>query len=183
MKTWFISDTHFWHKNILQYTDRPFNSVEEMNEGIIDNWNTKVAADDVVYHLGDVSFGSLSRTVDILDRLKGKKRLVYGNHDRGMVKKERFQEHWEWIRPYHSFRHEQTRINLFHFPIAAWDEQGRGSIHLHGHSHGSYDPIDGKILDVGLDGPMKIMGPIELDTVLTYMSFRRLHVWDGHKER
>lgn len=80
-ETWFISDTHFGHKNILEYEKeyRPFNSVEEMNECIIDRWNSVVNVNDIVYHLGDFAFGR--HNIQIAERLKGKKKLILGNHD------------------------------------------------------------------------------------------------------
>ena len=81
-ETWFISDTHFGHKNILEYEkeSRPFETIEEMNESIIHRWNSVVGDKDLVFHLGDVCFGK--RYLDsVLPRLKGKKRLVMGNHD------------------------------------------------------------------------------------------------------
>lgn len=80
-ETWFISDTHFGHQNILQYEkeSRPFESVEEMNESIIDRWNRVVSDDDTVYHLGDFAFGR--KNIAIAERLKGKKILILGNHD------------------------------------------------------------------------------------------------------
>ena len=53
----FTSDTHFDHKNILRFCNRPWETVEEMNQGLIDNWNSVVGPDDIVFHLGDVSFG------------------------------------------------------------------------------------------------------------------------------
>ena len=136
---WFTSDTHFWHKNILKYTDRISPDVETMNEFIIANWNLVVRPDDEVYHLGDVAFCGTTKVDDILSRLNGKKYLVYGNHDRGFLKKEKFTKHWEWIKPYHRLKVEGTTIILFHFPIACWDEQGHGTWHLHGHSHGAYN--------------------------------------------
>ena len=83
-----ISDTHFFHKNILTFKNkdgeliRPgFSSVEEMNETIIDNWNKTVNDEDVIYHLGDFTFGSNNRIKDVAPRLKGRKRLLLGNHD------------------------------------------------------------------------------------------------------
>ena len=78
INTWFISDTHFKHKNILEYEKeaRPFNTVEEMNEKIIDNWNHTVGIKDIVYHLGDFAFGK--NNISIAARLHGRKRLVLG---------------------------------------------------------------------------------------------------------
>lgn len=77
---WVTSDTHFGHENIISYCDRPFSSVEEMDEKLIENWNSVVKPSDKVYHLGDVFFGGNPRLT--LGRLNGKKRLVVGNHDR-----------------------------------------------------------------------------------------------------
>src|SRR5580698_1315212 len=80
-ETWFTSDTHFGHKNILDYEKeaRPFNTVEGMNEQLIANWNETVNKKDIVFHLGDFAFGAVN--VAIADRLHGNKRLVMGNHD------------------------------------------------------------------------------------------------------
>lgn len=86
---WFISDTHFQHKNIaLVFTDaktgkrvRNFNSVQEMDETMIQNWNSVVKYGDIVYHLGDVFFGNAESADKILQRLNGEKKLIMGNHD------------------------------------------------------------------------------------------------------
>lgn len=80
-KTFFTSDTHFGHVNILTYCNRPFSSVEEMNETMIENWNAIVAPGDVVYHLGDFSMGK-KENIYIRKRLNGKIILIKGNHDR-----------------------------------------------------------------------------------------------------
>lgn len=79
--TWFTSDTHFGHKNILEYEKdaRPFSTIEEMHEVLIDRWNSVVKPNDVVYHLGDFCFGK--RWIGIAERLHGRKKLVMGNHD------------------------------------------------------------------------------------------------------
>ena len=79
---YFTSDPHFGHKNIIKYCNRPFESVEEMDKALIDNWNTVVNPDDTVYVLGDFSLRSKSYTLSISKQLKGHKRIVLGNHDR-----------------------------------------------------------------------------------------------------
>jgi calcineurin-like phosphoesterase family protein len=97
---WVISDTHFNHANILNFKDysgnkvRPFASVEEMNETMIERWNEVVKPGDKIYHLGDVFFGHIDWVVNNWHRLNGKKRLIVGNHDdiptivkRGMFEK------------------------------------------------------------------------------------------------
>ena len=80
--TYFISDTHFYHRNILEYSGRPFSSVEEMHKTIIRNWNSQVRDQDTVIVVGDFSFGTNAETKGILDQLKGTKILVKGNHDK-----------------------------------------------------------------------------------------------------
>lgn len=81
-KVWVIADTHFCHINVITYCNRPFNSVEEMDETLINNWNRVVAPDDVVYHLGDFALADRERIRNIVSRLNGVKILVMGNHDR-----------------------------------------------------------------------------------------------------
>lgn len=79
--TYFISDTHFGHKNIINYCDRPFNTVEQMNEFMIKQWNSVVNKKDVVYHLGDFSLTPKPDTLRIMEQLNGTKYLIKGNHD------------------------------------------------------------------------------------------------------
>lgn len=81
MKTFFIADMHFGHTNIIKYCNRPFNSTDEMDNIIIDNWNSTVKNNDVVWILGDISIYSRKRTSEILSKLNGIKKLIRGNHD------------------------------------------------------------------------------------------------------
>ena len=78
---WFTSDMHLGHKNILKFCNRPFDNVEEMNFKLIENWNSKVKENDIVFNLGDVAFGNPSFIKDCLSQLKGKHYLIIGNHD------------------------------------------------------------------------------------------------------
>lgn len=78
---YFISDTHFWHKNILQYEDRPFIDLSDMTDKLIANWNSIVDQNDTVIHLGDFIMGNKEMAKNILSQLNGYKILVKGNHD------------------------------------------------------------------------------------------------------
>ena len=79
-----IADTHFYHKNIIKYCNRPFKSVEEMNQKLIDNWNRVVSDDDIIIHLGDFALGSEDKIQGLLSQLNGYKVLVRGNHDKSI---------------------------------------------------------------------------------------------------
>ena len=81
MSIYFIADTHFSEENIMRYENRPFGSVEEMNQVMISNWNGIVKDEDIVYVLGD--FGAEGQEAQILSQLQGIKYLVKGNHDTG----------------------------------------------------------------------------------------------------
>lgn len=78
---WVISDTHFNHYNIVHRFGRPFESVNHMNEHMIERWNSVVKPGDKVYHLGDFAMGPKDEHYKFITRLNGKKRLIVGNHD------------------------------------------------------------------------------------------------------
>ncbi len=82
---YFVSDTHFNHKNIIDYCNRPFNSVDEMNNVLIQNWNATVSNNDIIYHLGDFALGRKDTIMEITSNLNGKKYLIRGNHDNWSV--------------------------------------------------------------------------------------------------
>ncbi len=80
---YYIADCHFYHRSLLTKMDcRGFESVDEMNETMIDKWNTKVRSNDEVIILGDFSLGTAVQTSQVLDRLNGHLFLIRGNHDR-----------------------------------------------------------------------------------------------------
>ena len=82
-KTFFIADTHFGHEKIIQYENRPFRNVAEMDRAIIENWNSAVSKQDRVFLLGDVGFGTMEYITSCVKQLNGRKILVMGNHDLG----------------------------------------------------------------------------------------------------
>ena len=80
-KIFLIGDPHFYHKNIIRYCNRPFDSVDAMNEALIKNWNSAVGKYDIVYILGDFALCGKDKIIEIAQKLNGRKRLILGNHD------------------------------------------------------------------------------------------------------
>jgi calcineurin-like phosphoesterase family protein len=166
--TWFTSDTHFYHANVIKYCNRPYSSVEEMNEAIILEWNSKVKPDDIIYHLGDFSFAKdISKTMEIVDRLNGQIFLIRGNHDYGQFVK-KFITHPRVIdvRDLYKLKIKDPdspsgtqEIVLCHYAMEVWNHSHYGAWHLFGHSHGTLpDNLDKMRLDVGMDNHgMKIL--------------------------
>ena len=132
---YYISDLHFGHKNVLKFDNRPFSSVEEMNQTILDNWNNTIKSNDDVYLLGDI-FWKNDLADEILPKLKGQKHLILGNHDRinNTMKKE-----YVSIQEYKRIKDCGLDVILSHYPIAHWDGQFHGSVHLYGHIHVTQD--------------------------------------------
>lgn len=127
MTVFLISDTHFGHANIIKYANRPFDSVEEMNEAMVENWNNVVKQGDKVYHLGDVTMNS--KSLDILSRLNGRKVLIKGNHDTQKLKF--YTPHFYDIRG----SHELDSFILTHIPVALEQSARYPQGNIHGHLH------------------------------------------------
>lgn len=162
----FTSDTHFFHKNIIDYSNRKFSSVEQMNSELIKNWNNVVGMKDEVYHLGDVSLGGERLTGEILSALNGKIYLIKGNHEKSVLKKEHTRIRFEWIKDYYELKIDNKLICMMHYPLFSWHGQvAQNSWHLHGHSHAQYNPQIPRILDVGVDNPSCNYSPFSIDEI------------------
>lgn len=170
MTTFVTADTHFFHKNILKYQpdERPFADIEEMNETIIDNWNSMVNKNDLVYHLGDVGFASTAKLIPLIERLNGRIFLVIGNHDGGGARSARVKHLFEWQKDYYALKYKGEYIVMFHYPIHSWNRQHYGSFHFYGHTHGSIPyTVKGYSMDVGMD--TNNCFPYNLDDLLDYL--------------
>ena len=131
----YISDTHFGHKNIIKFDNRPFDSVEDMGETMIDRWNSVVGDDDTVYILGDFSWYKEEKTLEILSRLYGRKVLIKGNHDRISPKVAKmFEKRCEYL----EINDGKERVIMSHYPMPFWNGQFRDTVHLFGHVHNSH---------------------------------------------
>ena len=154
MELYFTSDLHFGHKNIIDYCKRPFSDVNEMNQFIIDEWNKKVTDMDVVYLLGDISFASVNKTIELHNQLNGTIHLIVGNHDKHLLKSDKFKSRFANVCNYHEFEHNGITICLSHYPMTNWYNQRKGGWMLHGHTHGTMKHVvtaGNKIMDVGYD--------------------------------
>lgn len=130
---WFISDTHFFHANILKFTHgegrlRPFNSLEEMHEEIVGKWNNCVGHNDFVYHLGDVTFQYHRPFQELMYRLKGSKHLIIGNHDK--VKQDGLLKHFDKVMLWH----REENFTAVHIPLMLSSLRA-GKFCVHGHTH------------------------------------------------
>lgn len=153
---WVISDTHLNHSNILSFTDEfgvktrgnKFQSVQEMNDHILDKWNSVVKPGDVVYHLGDVAFGSKDEFKSLWPKFNGSKRLIVGNHDDikfmssgGFFQKVMMWRVWseEGIVMSHVPLHQSNKVQYGRRN----DDQPRQLFNVHGHIHHNQSPEGG----------------------------------------
>lgn len=177
---YFTSDTHYFHKNIIEYCNRPFNTVEDMNEYLIEQHNARVKPEDTLYHLGDFCFGGVQKWNSILDRLQGKIVLVKGNHDWKNLKSP------EVAKRFHELRDDTVvasrdnngrfwNIWLNHFPPRdsscdpreLWrpDKSHWHELALCGHVHLEWKHYGG-VINIGAD--YWDYQPVTLDEILEY---------------
>lgn len=175
MTIFFTSDTHFDHANVIRFCDRPFESVGEMNEALIKNWNAKVKPQDTIYHLGDFCMGSDGQR--IMNRLNGKKHLIIGNHDKKGVKL----NGWESVSHYVELNHNKQFIVLSHYAMRVWNKSHYGSWMLYGHSHGSLpDDPNALSFDVGVD--CHNYAPLSFSEVKAIMAKKNYKPVDHHRK-
>lgn len=179
------SDTHFGHTNIIRYCNRPFETVEAMNEDLVRRWNSRVTAGDTVYFLGDFAMGpgvDVKFVVAMLQRLNGNIHMILGNHDQkskhGPGIARIYGTHWKEIphvtvseNQLELFKHDGAEFVMCHFPMQDWENKKHGSIHLHGHTHDQYAVVAERArmvgrcvvdsFDIGVDmygGPVELTG-------------------------
>ena len=159
--TFFTSDTHFNHANIIKFCNRPFKDVEQMNDVMIANWNSVIGKDDTVFHLGDFCLGSAAEWTKILDRLNGKIYLIMGNHDLKNIR-QGFISRFEHVAMQMRIEIGKKRIYLCHYPFLCFEggyKDGVWQLFGHVHTRRSNSGIDAGRLqylyptqyDVGVD--------------------------------
>lgn len=152
---YYISDLHFFHKNVTNegsnFDNRPFDTLEEMHNVLIKNWNSTVTNSDNVYILGDLAWKENEESIKLISTLKGNKHLIKGNHDR--VKDQRYKQLFVEICDYKEISDSKDgksyNLVLSHFPIMFWNKQHvftkdgnrrkTWAVHLYGHVHSSIE--------------------------------------------
>jgi len=156
---YFYSDPHFGHRSIIDLCKRPFTDVEEMNEELIRMYNETVGPEDTVLFVGDVFFMPVPKCEEVMQRLNGRKLLVYGNHDRSPTTMAKMGFDVVAQEMYMSIADRRVRVN--HYPY--WEKRGddnrgkefrphwvKGEVLVHGHTHSPTRRI-GNMIHVGVD--------------------------------
>ena len=148
-EVFFTSDLHFRHGNIIKYCKRPFETVQEQTEQLIENWNKTVPDTATVFILGDFAFATKNQWRGFLNRLTGKKYLILGNHDRHEdIPTEMFEGVVDLAKVSIKIKdHEWKTFILSHRPILCWEGSNDGSVMLYGHVHTCTNPDVGETLD------------------------------------
>lgn len=187
-KIYFCSDTHFGHEFISK--KRGFSRIEDHDQFLIDNWNSRVDSGDRIYILGDFIWNKVDPE-PILKQLKGEKYFITGNHDRiGQHNEKIFLKYLHWIKTEFMLKIKQgenipsIRIFMHHFPFEVWDVDHYGSFHCHGHIHGfcRHKPLSKmpNRYDVGVE-PNNYY-PIEWEEILQKLKDTGLYKKDYREE-
>lgn len=164
VKWFFTADTHFGHANIMKHCNRPFKSVNEMDETLIDNWNMTVQPGSQIVFIGDLTLDHKYDRVrhNYIRHLTGNIIWVKGNHDYWMKKSA-----LEFKHIYHKQFKDGPFVACCHYPLRSWNKSQHGGLQLHGHSHGEIEPWFNQF-DVGVDNAYRLLGayrPFELQEI------------------
>ncbi|PDT51118.1 MULTISPECIES: metallophosphoesterase family protein [Sinorhizobium] len=158
---YFTSDTHFGEPRVLNIDRRPFSSLADHDAALIANWNDTVSPEDEIWHLGDFASKQKGFAEDLLTRLNGRKHLIVGNND-SLATVEA--SGWQSIQHYAELTVDGHLLILCHYPFRTWNQMGKQSVNLHGHSHGRLKPLLPRQFDVGVDA--RDLRPVSLPDLL-----------------
>ena len=179
MTIFFTADLHAHHKNIMKFCGRPYETVEEMTQSLTDTINRIVKPNDVLYHLGDLSFSHKTQPIiDFINSINCKTiHLILGNHDEIIRSKmDYFRQECpnivEIVEERKRLKIEKIDVTLDHYPARSWYKSPYGAWQLHGHTHGSMERL-GRSVDVGWDSPhitgSPLHRPISFDELREFM--------------
>lgn len=193
-QTWITSDSHYNHKNICKGTTswdsphnegcRNFETLELMNESIVNNINDSVKPDDLLIHLGDWSFGGVKSIFEFRDSIRCKNViLIQGNHDH-LIYANTHGELFQEFTQIGFYQIESLRFVCSHYPMSIWHQSHHDVPLFYGHVHGSFQNV-GKSLDVGIDNIFKLKksySPISLQESYNIASKRETYLESHHSE-
>lgn len=130
---YYVADLHFGHRNILSLCNRPFQTVEQMDQTLISNWNSTVSDQDEVYIVGDLFYRS-TQVETILKQLKGKKILIVGNHDIQWINDDLITKYFSSVHQWLEITDQHQRVFLAHYPMLSYPKQSTTYM-IHGHIH------------------------------------------------
>ena len=132
---YYISDTHFRDQSIFDKCKRPFESLQDMEETIIQNWNNRINDDDIVYVLGDLVKDDEASAIQIFNKLKGHKHLIVGNHDHQILEDIKSSNLFETIKFIDLIFDGNRKVCICHYPLMDWMEFNRQGFLVYGHIH------------------------------------------------
>lgn len=190
-KTWFIGDTHFRHNNVLNFENRPFAHIDEMEEKMIQAWNSVVGKHDTVYMLGDFCFGNKNEWIEILDQLKGEFHLIKGNHDKSKiierVKNDGYIKEIHYVG--HYIKLGNFQLHLTHYPLSIGERPFLANISGHIHSLPSQFKnqfnvgVDSDLMKVYYELSKVDFGtPIDLDSLMEIVQSSNDKISDTYKK-
>lgn len=213
-RVFLTSDTHYHHRGVCagetswvklprpfaewEDADRPglerfcldagiraFGSLAQMDDALVAGINSTVGPDDVLFALGDWSFGPREKTVEFRERIVCRNvHLVLGNHDGRISKSSELRGLFASVQPYLEIEVDGSMACLFHYKQTVWNRSHRGSYHLYGHSHGSSEHIvNGRSMDVGVDNAYALLGeyrPFSFDEAVRILEGRKFVAVDHH---
>jgi calcineurin-like phosphoesterase family protein len=172
-KIFLIGDLHFNHRNIIKYCSRPFNSVEDMNEQLIKNWNSVVGKNDIVYVVGDFALCGKQKIIEIGQRLNGRKRLILGNHDQASIETYRAAG-FEFVYNHHIVLDDFFIVS--HVPLVGISENYPfANIFAHVHDDPTYKDCSCRSFCVSAERINYT--PIEFEDIKKYMKFMEELEW------
>lgn len=159
MTTFFTSDLHLGHANIIKLCGRPFTDIAEMDRALIDRWNATVGPEDEVWVIGDFTYRNAKPALAYLSQLQGIKHLVTGNHDSTDSTDTTSAKGWASVQPIAEIDLKEDgaarHIVMCHYALRTWPRIAKGGLNLYGHSHGRLNGFQttrgGGQLDVGVD--------------------------------
>lgn len=168
--TFFTSDQHFGHFNIIRFSHRPFATVEEMDAVMLANWNSKVKGDDTVYVLGDLFFRAAA-VEPILKALNGRKHLIVGNHDGGWMGRVNLSDYFVSVQTLKEIDLDGKHLVLCHYPMLSYPQSRCGYMvygHIHNNVGDDYWPLVARrprMLNAGVD--VNNFEPVTFEELLT----------------